>query len=189
MKLDTRNPFAAWGFEQEVYAVDVTEETTKETGINNFNEETDKGFQPAANVGVEDNYVNNGQDLAIADADWAKQNPIDASNFDTNDEKMKPVYFNVKRVVPGEDMLVNDKDDNKEYKYNNTELNYYGIQAADLNLNPAEESNTEEGGESDEPTTEPTEPTTEPTEPTTEPTDNTETSEGTVEPVTDEGDE
>ena len=102
MKLDTRNPFAAWGFEQEVYAVNVDEATTEETGINNFDEEKDKGFQPAANVGVEENaenYVNDGADLAIADADWTEQNPIDASNFDTNDEKMKPVYYNTKRVT------------------------------------------------------------------------------------------
>lgn len=195
MKLDTRNPFAAWGFEQEVYAVGVDEETTKETGINDFDEEKDKGFQPASNVGVQGNYVNDAKDLAISDGDWEDQNPVDGSNFDTNDERMKPVYYNAKRVVPGEDMLKRpvsedgkkDEDD-KEYKYNNTELNYYGIQAADLNVNPEPAESTEEGGNTTtEPTTEePTEPTTEePTEPTTdEPTEPT-TDEPT-EPTTDE---
>ena len=39
MKLDTRNPFAAWGFEEEKYAVNVT--AGDESGINEFEE---KGF-------------------------------------------------------------------------------------------------------------------------------------------------
>ena len=40
MKLDTRNPFAAWGFEQEVYGVEADEAN----GIIEYVEEDNKGF-------------------------------------------------------------------------------------------------------------------------------------------------
>lgn len=122
MKFDTRNPFAAWGFEQEVYTTDGADETIKL-------DETNQGFIPSSTVSDKNAYVNNAADITMSDSDWSEQNAYDGSNFMSNDERMKPSAHNVKRVVIGEDMLTLQEDD----LYNNKELNYYGIQHSDLN--------------------------------------------------------
>lgn len=121
MKFDTRNPFAAWGFEQEVYTTDGADETIKL-------DETNQGFVPASSVSDTKAYVNNAADITMSDSDWADQNAYDGSNFDSNDERMKPSAHIVKRAIYGEDSLTQQEDD----LYNNKELNYYGIQYNDL---------------------------------------------------------
>lgn len=133
MKLDTRNPFAAWGFEEEKYAVNVA--AGDDSGINELEE---KGF---INETVVDNAYNEVAEPISAE-EYSEQHSDQASFF-TNNENMLPTELQ-----------------NKAYGYNKElqrdypageSLNYYGNEADDLHLygDPTESEN-------EEPTPEPT---------------------------------
>lgn len=181
MKFDKRNPFAAWGHEQEIYTVSGENETVE------INQES-KGFINAADLSDNELFVTNPEsDVKVVSPDDFTETVDVAYEFRANNENKLPADMFKKRVVPGQDNEYKQSED-----YNNTELNYYGIQGADLELYGEEETegggegageeggeggnteggnteggNTEggntEGGNTTEPTTEPTEnPVTEP---------------------------
>ncbi len=139
MKLDTRNPFAAWGFEQEVYGVQADEEA----GIVKLEE---KGF---INETVVDDAYNTVAEPMSAE-DYSEQH-TDQASFFTNNENMLPTALETKAY--GDDNALQ-----REYPAGEP-LNYYGNEADDLHLY-GEPENGE--SDSDEPTPEP-EPEPEPT--------------------------
>ena len=116
MKLDTRNPFAAWGFEEEKYAVNVP--AGDESGINEFEE---KGF---INETVVDDAYNTVAEPMSAD-DYSEQHS-DQMSFFTNNENMLPTALETKAY--GEDNALQ-----REYPAGEP-LNYYGNEADDLHL-------------------------------------------------------
>ena len=116
MKLDTRNPFAAWGFEEEKYAVNVP--AGDDSGINEFEE---KGF---INETVVDEAYNTVAE-PISTEDYSKQHSDQASFF-TNNENMLPTSLANKAY--GEDQTLQ-----REYPAGEP-LNYYGNEADDLHL-------------------------------------------------------
>lgn len=125
MKLDTRNPFAAWGFEQEVYGVNVPE--TDDSGIVELEE---KGF---INETVVDEAYN---EVATPISGEAFANSVKGEAFFTNNEVMLPTELKTKAY--GDDQQLQ-----REYPAGES-LNYYGNEADDLKLyGDAEESNEE----------------------------------------------
>ena len=145
MKLDTRNPFAAWGFEEEKYAVNVA--AGDDSGINELEE---NGF---VNETVVDDAYNTVAEPMSAE-DYSEQH-TDQMSFFTNNENMLPTELQNKAYG-------DNKDLQREYPAGEP-LNYYGNEADDLKLYG--EGTESDGGE--EPTPEP-EPEPEP-EPTPEP--------------------
>lgn len=116
MNLDTRNPFAAWGFEEEKYAVNVA--AGDDSGINKLEE---KGF---INETVVDGAYNKVAEPISADA-YSEQH-TDKASFFTNNENMLPTSLANKAY--GEDQELQ-----REYPAGES-LNYYGNEADDLNL-------------------------------------------------------
>jgi hypothetical protein len=116
MRLDTRNPFAAWGFEEEKYAVNVAE--GDDSGIVKLEE---KGF---INETVVDEAYNKVAEPISAE-DYSKQHSDQASFF-TNNENMLPTSLANKAY--GDDQTLQ-----REYPAGEP-LNYYGNEADDLHL-------------------------------------------------------
>jgi outer membrane biosynthesis protein TonB len=156
MKLDTRNPFASWGFEEEKYAANVAE--GDDSGINKLE---GNGF---INETVIDEAYNKVAEPMTADK-YSEQH-TDQMSFFTNNENMLPTELQNKAYG-------NNQELQREYPAGES-LNYYGNEADDLKLY----GDAEESGDDEEPTAEPEpepEPTPEPTpepepEPTPEPT-------------------
>lgn len=111
MKFDTRNPFAAWGFEEEKYAVNAN-------AVDGFNEFEGAGF---VNETVVDGVYN--VTATPVDAE-TYANTVKGEAFFTNNEVMLPTELETKAYG-------NDTDLQREYPAGES-LNYYGIQADDL---------------------------------------------------------
>ena len=137
MKLDTRNPFAAWGFEQEVYAVNVA--TGDDSGIVKLEE---KGF--INETVVEDAY--NKVAEPISAAEYSEQHSDQASFF-TNNENMLPTALETKAYGDNQELQ-------REYPAGES-LNYYGNEADDLKLYGDVPTDEEGGDEEPEPEPEP----------------------------------
>ena len=88
MKLDTRNPFAAWGFEEERYAVNVAE------GDETVNKLEENGF---INETVVDEAYNKVAEPISAEA-YSEQH-TDQASFFTNNENMLPTSLATKHTV------------------------------------------------------------------------------------------
>ena len=116
MKFDTRNPFAAWGFEQEVYGVQADETN----GILEYTEDV-KGF---VNETVVDDAYNKVAEPISAEA-YSEQH-TDIESFFTNNENMLPSALGTKAY--GDDQSLQ-----REYPAGET-LDYYGNEADDLHL-------------------------------------------------------
>ena len=116
MKFDTRNPFAAWGFEQEVYGVQADEAN----GILEFTDDV-KGF--VNETVIEDAYNEVAEPMS---AEAYSEQHSDQASFFTNNENMLPSALQTKAY--GE-----RKDLQREYPAGES-LNYYGNEADDLNL-------------------------------------------------------
>ena len=116
MKLDTRNPFASWGFEEEKYAVNVA--AGDDSGINKLEE---KGF---INETVVDDAYNTVAEPISAE-DYSEQH-TDQMSFFTNNENMLPTALQNKAY--GDDNSLQ-----REYPAGEP-LNYYGNEADDLHL-------------------------------------------------------
>lgn len=118
MELDKRNPFASWGFEQEVYT---TEDNIK------------AGYQnPLATEETRYNTVEEGP----VDKDGNKL-PFDSkATFFTNNENMSPVA--IQNYALGFDATLQPEYHSAE------ELHYYGIQADDLKKYETVEEEVEE---------------------------------------------
>lgn len=116
MKLDTRNPFAAWGFEEERYAVNVAQ--GDDSGINELEE---KGFE---NETVVDKAYNKVAE-PISAGEYSEQHS-DQDSFFTNNENMLPTSLANKAY--GDDQTLQ-----REYPAGES-LNYYGNEADDLKL-------------------------------------------------------
>lgn len=130
MKLDSRNPFAAWGFEQEVYTKTADNEW-EETGMVTLND-TDQGFIPADIVNDDNAFVDmNDIQSSIEDSmdDWSERHATVDSIF-SNNENMVPTLQINKRGIYGQDSYVTPQE--AQDLSNNYDLNYYGIQYADL---------------------------------------------------------
>lgn len=115
MKLDTRNPFAAWGFEEEKYAVNVA------AGDDTVNELEGKGF---INETVVDNAYNTVAE-PISAASYSEQH-TDQDSFFTNNENMLPTELQNKAYGENNELQ-------REYPAGEP-LNYYGNEADDLHL-------------------------------------------------------
>lgn len=129
MKLDNRNPFAAWGFEEEKYGVEVDEAN----GINEYTEDV-KGF---VNETVVDEAYNKVAEPISAE-DYSEQH-TDQMSFFTNNENMLPTSLANKAYG-------NDQELQREYPAGEP-LNYYGNEADDLKLYGEGEEETEGGEE------------------------------------------
>ena len=116
MKLDTRNPFAAWGFEQEVYGVQADENN----GILEYTDDV-KGF---VNETVVDDAYNKVAEPMNAE-DYSKQH-TDQMSFFTNNENMLPSALETKAYGDKQELQ-------REYPAGEP-LNYYGNEADDLHL-------------------------------------------------------
>ena len=116
MKLDNRNPFAAWGFEEEKYGVKVDEAN----GINEYTEDV-KGF---VNETVVDEAYNKVA-KPISAKEYSEQH-TDQMSFFTNNENMLPTSLANKAYG-------NDQELQREYPAGEP-LNYYGNEADDLKL-------------------------------------------------------
>ena len=116
MKLDTRNPFASWGFEEEKYAANVAE--GDDSGINKLNE---NGF---INETVVDEAYNKVAEPMTAEK-YSEQH-TDQMSFFTNNENMLPTELQNKAYS-------NNKELQREYPAGES-LNYYGNEADDLKL-------------------------------------------------------
>lgn len=129
MKLDTRNPFAAWGFEQEVYAVNVAE--GDDSGIVKLEE---KGF--INETVVDEDYNQVAQPIT---AQEYSENHTEQASFFTNNENMLPTSLATKAYGDNQELQ-------REYPAGES-LNYYGNEADDLKLygdaTTNEENNTE----------------------------------------------
>lgn len=134
MKFDKRNPFAAWGHEQEIYTMSGENETVE------ISTES-KGFQNMADLTNNELFVTNPDSdvKVISQEDYTDTHDAFAS-FRTNNEDGLPADMFKKRAVAGQDNEYKQSED-----YNNTEVNYYGIHADDLKLY-GEASEEEEGG-------------------------------------------
>jgi hypothetical protein len=118
MELDKRNPFASWGFEQEVY----TTLDNIEAGYQNPIAADETNYNTVAEGPVDEN----GNKL-----------PFDGqATFFTNNENMSPVA--IQNYALG-------FNNNIQPEYNsNEELHYYGIQADDLKKYETEVIDNEE---------------------------------------------
>lgn len=122
MKFDKRNPFAAWGHEQEIYTMNGENETIK------FEE---KGFTSLIDTTNDELFVNAGEHKETAGKFTTPQDQV----FFTNNENMNETLYSAKRMVAGEDIVRNT----------NEELPMNGIHADDWKLyDEAEESENEE---------------------------------------------
>ena len=146
MKLDTRNPFAAWGFEQEVYGVEADEAN----GIIEYVEEDNKGF-------VNETVVDDAYNVVaepVTEFQTVNEDQEQMSFF-TNNENMLPTSLANKAY--GEDQTLQ-----REYPAGES-LNYYGNEADDLKLYGDDEESNEETTPETTPEPEPEpEPNTEP---------------------------
>ena len=116
MKLDKRNPFAAWGFEEEKYAVNVA--AGDDSGINELEE---KGF------------VN---ETVVDDAYNTVAEPISAEKYSEQHTEQMSFFTNNENMLPTELQNKAYGDDNalqREYPAGEP-LNYYGNEADDLHL-------------------------------------------------------
>jgi hypothetical protein len=127
MKLDNRNPFAAWGFEEEKYGVAVDEAN----GINEYTEDV-KGF---VNETVVDEAYNKVAEPISAE-EYSEQH-TDQMSFFTNNENMLPTSLANKAYG-------NDQELQREYPAGES-LNYYGNEADDLKLYGEGEEETDGG--------------------------------------------
>jgi hypothetical protein len=116
MKLDTRNPFAAWGFEQEVYGVQADEDN----GILEYTDDV-KGF---VNETVVDDAYNKVAEPMNAE-DYSEQHTGQMSFF-TNNENMLPSALETKAYGEKQELQ-------REYPAGEP-LNYYGNEADDLHI-------------------------------------------------------
>lgn len=135
MKFDKRNPFAAWGHEQEIYTMSGENETVE------ISTES-KGFQNMADLTNNELFVTNpDSDVKVVSQEDYTDTHDAFANFRTNNEDGLPADMFKKRAVAGQDNEYKQSED-----YNNTEVNYYGIHADDLKLY-GEASEEEEGGD------------------------------------------
>ena len=116
MKLDTRNPFAAWGFEQEVYGVQADEDN----GILEYTDDV-KGF--VNETVVDDAYNKVAEPMSVED--YSEQH-TDQMSFFTNNENMLPSALETKAYGDKQELQ-------REYPAGEP-LNYYGNEADDLKL-------------------------------------------------------
>lgn len=123
MKLDNRNPFAAWGFEEEKYGVKVDEANGIED-VKGFVNETvvDKAYNKVAEP--------------ISAKDYSEQHTGQMSFF-TNNENMLPTSLANKAYG-------NNQELQREYPAGES-LNYYGNEADDLKLYGESEEETDGG--------------------------------------------
>ena len=130
MKLDKRNPFAAWGHEEQKYVVLNSENSElPENGV----EFTEKQKQ-YVNIITNNESVYNTVAVAPEPVDEeGNKLPLDIMNtFFTNNENMRPVEL--------QNYALGFNKDNQPIYPSNEELHYYGIQAVDLekHLEPQE---------------------------------------------------
>ena len=133
MKFDTRNPFSSWGHEEEIYTTIGTDGTIA------IDQES-KGFINPNDLDDTSLFVADCEVTVIDQETYAKMQD-GFINFRTNNDEQLPADMFKRRVVIGTDNEYNQSED-----YNNTELNYYGIQAQDLKLYEETEE-TEGNGE------------------------------------------
>lgn len=142
MKFDKRNPFAAWGHEQEIYTMNGDNETIQ------FTEEM-RGFQTMQSM--KDNvFVNNGETNTVTE--FTKE-PKEA--FFTNNENMvEPALIRKRAGKVDENGDLTDIERKLADNYNNAEMNSYGIQAQDLmadtKAHAVEEASEEEASEEED---------------------------------------
>lgn len=136
MKFDKRNPFAAWGHEQEIYTIGGEDGTIK------FEE---KGFTSLVDTTKDSLFVDDAKHPETAGKFTANAHEV----FRTNNENSVDTLYSAKRQVEGKD-VVREMSNN----YNDSELKYNGI-----NTPVAESTEEEANAKEKESTVGETEPT------------------------------
>ena len=133
MKFDTRNPFAAWGFEEEKYAVNAN-------AVDGFNE-----FEGAGFINETAQYEESYNVVAEPIDAETYANTVAGEAFLTNNEVMLPTELQTKAYG------LNATGGRIQPVYPAGEsLNYYGIQADDLMIKNTVVGETTENTENPE---------------------------------------